>query len=154
MKHYNTFEEMIEAARAAIVQSTPESSIYVGCDSLRKKKNGVFYASYSTVIILHRDSKRGGQIFSFTEKIPDYGSMKQRLLTEVGYAVRAASDIIEHIGERHLEIHIDVNPNPRHKSSVAVKEAIGYVQGTFGFAPKVKPEAWAASHGGDHIVRL
>lgn len=155
MKNSKTFEEMINEAKVAIMDSTPESSVYVGCDSLRHKKGGKWHATYSTCIVLHMSSKHGGKIFHFTETLPDYGSMKQRLLNEVGYCVRAASDLIDAnvIGDRSLEIHCDINPSPNHKSSVAAKEAIGYIRGTFGFDPKLKPLSWCATHSADHIVR-
>jgi predicted RNase H-related nuclease YkuK (DUF458 family) len=82
----------------------------------------------------------------------DYGNLKQRLLNEVMYAVNVATELLDAIGDRHLEIHLDVNPNPKHKSSIAVKEALGYVTGS-GFIGKVKPCSWAATHAADHVAR-
>lgn len=148
-----TMEDLIATAREAILDSSESSSIYVGCDSLRRKKGKQFYATYATVVIIHKDSKHGGAMYSFEDTQPDYGSMKQRLLTEVGYAVQVASELIDIAGPRNFEIHLDINPDPKHKSSCAAKEGAGYVLGSFGFEPKLKPQAWAATHGSDHIVR-
>lgn len=146
--------KMIETARAAIAASSKTSSIYIGCDSNRfKGKGGRWKARYSTVIVLHKDSKHGCMLFHETVVIDDYGNLRQRLMTEVGYAIAAASDIIDYIDERHLEIHLDINPNPKHKSNVAVKEALGWVHGMFGFDAKIKPHGWAATHAADHVVR-
>ena len=153
MPKFSTYEAMIEAAREEIMNSSETSSVLIGCDSLRFKKNKIFHANYSIVVILHKDSKHGAQLFHFTESFPDYGSMKQRLMTEVGYAVRAGTDLLDVIGKRPFEIHIDINTNPKHKSNIAMKEAVGYVQGTFGFMPILKPASLAATHGADHIVR-
>ena len=143
----------IDQAKKAIVSSTETSSVYVGCDSIRFKKNGKWFAKYSTVIVVHKDSRHGCQIFYGAETLPDYGNLKQRLLTEVQYAITVATDIIDVIGKRHLEIHLDLNPNPKHKSNVAVKEALGWVRGSLGIDAHVKPESWAATHCADHTVR-
>lgn len=140
-------------AKQAILDSSPESSVYIGCDSIRYKKNGQWRAKYSTVIIVHKDSKHGCAIFPFAEDLPDYGNMKQRLLNEVGYAVAAATEIIDVLGDRRMEVHLDLNPNPKHKSNVAIKEALGWVRGTLGLDALVKPNSWAATHAADHVVR-
>lgn len=144
---------MIEEAKEAILASSQNSSVYIGADSIRYKKDGKWYAKYSTVIVLHIDSKRGCKLFHNSVDLPDYGNLKQRLLTEVGYAIEAAIEIIDVVGKRHLEVHIDVNPNPKHKSSVAIKEALGYVKGSLGIDAIPKPNGWAATHAADHMVR-
>lgn len=143
----------IEDAKKAIAESSKESSVYIGADSIRFKKNGVWYAKYSIVVVLHIDSKRGCQIFGRDEVIPDYGNLKMRLLTEVGYAVETATEILDVVGDRPFSIHLDINTDPKHKSSIAVKEAIGYVRGTMGFDPVLKPQSLMASHCADHVVR-
>ena len=144
---------MYEDAKKAIIESSQESSVYVGTDSIRYKRNGKWFAKYSTVIILHKDTKHGCTLYHHSLDLPDFGNMKQRLLNEVGYALEAATEIIEVIGKRHMEIHVDINPNPAHKSNVAVKEALGWIKGTLGIDAKIKPESWAATHAADHVVR-
>lgn len=144
---------MYEEAKRAILESSPHSSVYVGCDSIRFKKNGMWHAKYSTVIILHMDSRNGCKLFHESTDMPDYGNLKQRLLTEVQFAVMAASEIIDVLGDRHMEIHLDINPNPKHKSNVAVKEALGWVRGSLGLEAKIKPASFAATHAADHAVR-
>ena len=144
---------MIEQAKQAILDSSPESSVYIGCDSIRFKKNKMWYAKYSTVIIVHMDSKRGCKLFHESVDMPDFGNLKQRLLNEVQMAVMAATEIVDVLGDRHMEIHLDINPNPKHKSSVAVKEALGWVKGSLGIDAKIKPSSFAATHAADHAVR-
>lgn len=144
---------MIEKAKEAIINSSSSSSVYIGCDSIRFKKNGRWMAKYSTVIVVHKDSRHGCQIFHKNEDMEDYGNLKQRLLNEVSFAVNAALEIMDVLGDRHLEIHLDINPNPRHKSNVAVKEAIGWVRGSLGIDPQIKPFSWCATHAADHVVR-
>ena len=144
---------MYEEAKQAILSSSPQSSVYIGCDSIRFRKNKQWYAKYSTVIIIHMDSKKGGRLFHESVDMPDYGNLKQRLLMEVQLAVSTATEIIDVIGDRHFEIHLDINPNPNHKSNVAVKEALGWVRGSLGVDAKIKPSAFAATHAADHAVR-
>lgn len=140
-------------AKEAIRASSKESAVLIGCDSIRFKKAGRWFARYSVVIVLHIDGNRGCRLFHKTEVLDDYGNLKMRLLNEVAYAVGAAMEIADEVGERPFSIHLDINTDPKHKSNVAMKEAIGYVQGTMGFAPMLKPESMAASHCADHVVR-
>ena len=144
---------MIEQAKQAILESSPSSSVYIGCDSIRFRKNNMWYAKYSTVVIVHMDSKKGCKLFHESVDMPDYGNIKQRLLMEVQLAVTTATDVLDVLGERHMEIHLDINPNPAHKSNVAVKEALGWVKGSLGLDAKIKPSAFAATHAADHAVR-
>lgn len=143
---------MWSKAKQAILESSESSSIYIGCDSLRIKKNNQWFARYSTVVVLHRDSCHGCSIFHDTITLPDFGTLKERLLNEVNFSVQTALELVEYIGDRHLEIHLDINPDPKHKSSIAFKEAMGWVQG-MGFIPKGKPDGFAAMHGADHVGR-
>jgi predicted RNase H-related nuclease YkuK (DUF458 family) len=147
----------IELAAQAIADSSPDSAVYLGCDSDRFKRNvngkSQWFARYSTVVVLHYSSSRGCRLFHDTVEMSDYGSLKQRMLTEVGLAVEHALKLVDVIGDRHFEIHCDVNKDPKHKSFVALSEARGYVLGTLGFEPKFKPDAWAATHCSDHVVR-
>lgn len=144
---------MYEAAKKAIIESSDESSVYVGADSIRFKKNGKWFARYSTVIILHMDSKHGCKLFHKSVDMEDYGNMRQRLVNESFYAIEAAMAVVDVLGKRKMEIHLDLNPNPKHKSNIAVKEALGYVKGSTGIEAKIKPYSFAATHAADHAVR-
>lgn len=150
---YKKFEDMVAAATQAIAESSPESGVYIGCDSIRRKRHGKFHATYAVVVILHHDSKHGGKIFAHVETVPDYGSMRERLMNEVAYAVKAGWEIAEVVGNRPFQVHLDLNPDPKHKSSCAVREATGYVLGTFGFKPQLKPEGFAATYAADMFAR-
>ena len=55
--------------------------------------------------------------------------------------------------DREVEIHLDINPNEKHKSSSVVSQACGYVMGMTGIQPKIKDEAFAASHAADASCR-
>lgn len=147
---------MWEDAKEAIRQSSADSSVYIGCDSIRFKKNGDWYAKYATVVVVHKESSKGCRIFYDSQVLRDYGQgaegLKSRLLNEVNFAIMAATDVLDVLGDRHLEVHLDLNNDPKHKSNIAVKEAVGWVMG-MGFTPVIKPLGWAATHAADHCAR-
>jgi uncharacterized protein len=144
---------MFEEAKEAIKRSSPESTVYIGCDSIRYKRHGKWWARYSTVVVLHINSGNGCSLWHNSIILPDYGNLKQRLMTEVQHAIDCATEILEVIGKRPLSIHLDLNADPKHKSNVAVKEALGYVRGMTGLEAEIKPDAFAATYAADHAVR-
>ena len=60
-------------------------------------------------------------------------------------------DLAEAIGDRHCEVHLDINPNILYASSAVVQQAIGYIRGTCNVTPMIKPEAFAASYAADRL---
>lgn len=151
-----------EEIRRYIRESTPESVVMVGCDSVRKGKGE---AVYSTVVVIRRASGSGKgvmyhgcKVFGAAVKLPDYGrveksgkifNLKQRLLQEVALTLEAVENIYEAIGDRPFEIHVDINENDSYESSKALSEARGYVKGMTGIEPAFKPNALAASFAAD-----
>lgn len=119
---------------------TDDTKVYVGCDSAVYQGE----ARYIVVVILYR--KDFCKIFRRIHKLPDYGSIKTRLLQEAAYAIETALEI-----GVPAEIHLDINPNPKFKSNAALKEALAYVRG-MGLQAKVKPEAFAASCAADYFT--
>lgn len=149
---------MWNGAREEILKSSDSSSVYIGCDSQifarRNKKTAKteYYSDYVTVIVVHKDSRHGCKIFYSTETMRDYGQRDNRLLAEVQQALAAYEHIKDVIGNRHLEVHLDVNPDPRFASNSVAAQALGWVRG-MGLEAKIKPDSWAATHAADHVVR-
>lgn len=145
-------EQEIEKLKLAISESSEETKVYVGCDSKRYPDGKVKYA---TVVILHINGNNGCNMFSFIDNEKDYNKAsnpRMRLVNEAYKAVDLASQIMEVVGNRHFELHLDLNTDPKYKSNSAVKEALGYVIGVLGFDPKLKPYAWASSTAADRLV--
>ena len=140
---------MWSKAREAIKASSKDSAVYIGCDSQMLPNGRV---DYSTVIVLHMNSKNGCKVFHNSVKQRDYGNLRARLMTEVQYALEAISAIEDVLEERKLEIHLDINPDPKYASNVVTAEAIGWVR-SLGLVAKVKPESFAATSAADHFVR-
>ena len=77
-----------------------------------------------------------------------------RMMNEVYRASQMYLDLIEAIGDRHCEVHLDINPDELHGSSCVIQQATGYIRGMCGFPPKVKPEAFAASYAADRLKEI
>lgn len=134
-----------------------ESSIYIGCDSRRYRKKNVWYADYGFVVIVHVGAKKGehGQgckLFGskITEK--DYGDIFTRLFRETELAGHIYKQVKYVAGDRYMEIHLDINEDPKCGSNVVMKAALGYIRGMYGIDAKIKPNAPAASCASDCLA--
>lgn len=139
----------IEEVKEFIKGTSEKTAIYVGCDSRQVREKTVFV----TVVVVHIDSCRGAKIFWRAERVSRIRSLRQRLMEEVSRAVFMALEISEVVGDRPFEVHLDINPNPEHNSSVILKEAIGYVLAQ-GLKPVVKPKSVAATTVADYITGM
>jgi predicted RNase H-related nuclease YkuK (DUF458 family) len=80
--------------------------------------------------------------------------INQRMLREVSASIAVGYEIwplLDLYGVA-MEIHADINPDPRWDSNVAMSEALGYING-MGWDAKVKPDAYAASKGADKLCK-
>jgi predicted RNase H-related nuclease YkuK (DUF458 family) len=131
----------------------PDAELHIGCDSQQVEK----LTEYVTVVVIHRLGK-GGRVFYSREKVPRIRELRERLWKEVWRSTELAMELTStpDIGDVEpiavCAIHIDANVDPKHKSSKYVEELVGLVMGQ-GFHAMVKPEAWAASHAADHVVK-
>lgn len=122
--------------------------VYVGTDSQQDGQKTQFV----TVIVIH-DPGKGGRVFYTTEQVPRIKSLRERLLKEVWSSVQLALEITPFISdESEMEVHVDANPNTKFKSSAYVKELAAMVVSQ-GFKCMLKPDAWAAMHVADHVVK-
>lgn len=133
---------------AAIVREATKGGqeLHVGCDSLQQGR----YTQFVVVVVSHTPGK-GGRVAYSREVVPRITSLRERLFKEVWKSVQVAMELSPSAGGP-VTVHIDANPDVKHMSSKYLQELVGLVVGQ-GFAHKVKPESWAASHAADHIVR-
>lgn len=145
-------EEMVEL----LSRLNSDTKIYLGCDSVRYFRKNRAYARFATVAIVHMNGNNGCKIFSDISFENDYDVRKDRpkmrMLNEVQKVCELYNQLIPFIDEFDVEIHLDINTDPKHGSSCAVNEAAGYVLGMTGIKPKLKPESWAASFGADGVA--
>lgn len=146
-------QEQIESMVDLLITCSPDTKIYFGCDSVRFKKNGRHFARYAAVAIVHIDGSHGCRIFSSITTEPDYDLKKDRpkmrMMNEVMKVCELYNQIAPFVDEFDIEVHLDINTDPKHGSNVAASEAAGYVLAMTGIEPKLKPESWAASFGAD-----
>ena len=152
------FTEVEKAEIEQYLNDMPaNSSVYIGADSVKFKRKGVWYARYTVAFIVHIASKHGGKIFHATETERDFDPKKDkprmRLMNEVYKAVGVYMDFAEVLEDLPVEIHIDINSDDKHNSHIVLREALGYVKGMTGKTGVAKPDAWAASHAGDRGAR-
>jgi predicted RNase H-related nuclease YkuK (DUF458 family) len=123
-------------------------TIYVGTDSQQDRNKTQFV---SVVVVL--DPGHGGRAFWTKESVPRIKSLRERLLREAWMSVQLALEITPFVDElSQLEVHVDANTDTKFKSSQYVKELTSLVVSQ-GFSCKLKPEAWAAMHVADKVVK-
>lgn len=149
----------LDEVKEYIKNSSDTTRIYIGADSERYRgKKDLWYADYTVAIVIHIDGSRGCKVFGKVDTERDYDSRHDRpsvrLMNEVYRAAQMYLDLVEVIGERHCEVHLDINPDEMHGSSCVIQQATGYIRGMCGFAPKVKPEAFSASYAADRLKEI
>lgn len=146
--HKRDIEFDVEQIAKEIRQSSPTTAVYIGCDSKVYAEKRTKYIAFATVVILHKDGQHGAKIFK-SISTGHRMEMKQRLMKEAELAIDIGYKLVDDIGDRPFQIHLDINPDPKYASHACVKEATGYVLGMFGFKPILKPDAWASSSVSD-----
>jgi len=145
--------EKMNEVKSFIQNSSSESKIYFGSDSARYKKNKVWYARHTVCVIIHKDSSNGAKIFGYSEVEKDFDSKLSkpynRMIAETEKAIELFKLLESVLGDKKVEIHLDINSDEEHGSNVAMGAALGYVQGMTNITPKFKPHAFAASHAAD-----
>ena len=149
----------IDEVREYIANSSESTSIYIGADSERYRgRDNQWYADYTVAVVIHIDGSRGCKVFGEVVTERDYDKRHDRpayrLMNEVYKASAMYLELFEAIGDRHVEVHLDINPDELHGSSCVIQQATGYIRGMCGFAPKVKPEAFAASYAADRLKEI
>jgi len=148
----------IEEIREFISNQSLETRIYIGADSERVAIDGINYADYTLAIVVHIDGNKGCKVFGSVERERDYDQRKDRpamrLMNEVYKVADLFHKLEEVLGDRTIQVHLDINPDLRHGSSCVVQQAIGYIKGVCGVTPLVKPEAFAASFAADRMKMI
>lgn len=145
---WKTFrEEPIPSIRDFVRDAAREGqAVHIGTDS---QQAGRLTRFVTVVVIL--TPRRGGRVAYVRESVRRIGSLRERLLREVWRSVSLGIEL-EAVVPGDLTVHIDANPVVTHKSSAHVQELVGLVVGQ-GFKAAIKPEAWAATHCADRVVR-
>jgi len=142
-----------EDLKKQISETSQATSIYVGCDSqIIKQSKTKGFTRFITCVVIHYDTKHGGK--AFFQDIREYRviPLKERLLKEVYSAVGVALEIVDAVGNRNFECHIDIASDPRWGSNIVHKEAVSYVRAN-GLNVKSKPYSFTASAICDYLLK-
>lgn len=125
-----------------------ERTIHIGTDSLQRGR----LTQFVTVLAILTPGK-GGRAAYRREVRPRIESLRERLLREVWLSVSLGLELSRVVPSGiEMQIHIDANPVPKHRSSRYVQELVGMAVSQ-GFRAVIKPESWAATHTADRVVR-
>jgi predicted RNase H-related nuclease YkuK (DUF458 family) len=141
-----------------IEAQSPETKIYIGADSERYKRGNLWYADYTLAVVVHIDGCHGCKIFGEVQTEIDYDAKNSRpslrLMNEVYKVAELFQKLVDVIGEREVQIHLDINHKQSYKSSIVIQQAVGYIKGTCNVVPMVKPNAFAASYAADRLKEV
>jgi len=136
----------------------PNTRVYLGADSERLLVNGIWYADYTLAVVIHIDGRHGCKIFGEVQRERDFDQKKSkpsmRLMSEVYKVSELFQRLAEVLEDRHVEVHLDINPNQLYGSSCVVQQAMGYIKGTCNVTPMIKPKAFAASYAADRLKEV
>ena len=148
----------LNEVKTFIVSQSPETKIYLGCDSERMKIDSIWYADYVLAIVVHINGNNGCKLFGEVHRERDYDQKasrpSMRLMTEVYKVSELYLKLAEVLEDRQVEVHLDINPSEMHGSSCVISQAIGYIKGTCNVIPFVKPRAFAATYAADRFRSL
>ena len=148
----------LDEVRDFIAMQSPETKIYLGCDSERFKINKDWYADYIIAIVVHINGKNGCKLFGEVQRERDFdqkqGRPRYRLMNEVYKVSEMYLKLADVLEGRDVQVHLDINPSEMHGSNCVMNEAIGYIRGTCNVIPLIKPNAFAASYAADRYKGL
>ena len=148
----------IEQVKDFIQAQSPETKVYLGADSERIIINDKWYADYTLAVVVHIDGRHGCKIFGEVHRELDYDQKKSkpamRLMNEVYKVAELFHQLSDVLEDRHVEVHLDINPDEHYGSSCVVQQAIGYIRGTCNVVPLVKPKAFAATYAADRLKHV
>jgi len=148
----------ISEVSSFIETQSPETKIYIGADSERYKRGNLWYADYTLAVVVHIDGCHGCKIFGEVQTEIDYDAKNSRpslrLMNEVYKVAELFQKLVDVIGEREVQIHLDINPKECYNSSIVIQQAVGYIKGTCNVVPMVKPNAFAASYAADRLKEV
>jgi predicted RNase H-related nuclease YkuK (DUF458 family) len=124
-------------------------SVCIGTDS--QVKSGI--TEFATVIVFIRKGK-GGFMYINNDICQRTIPVKQRMLEEVQRSIDVAYKLCDVITAFNvaMEVHVDINTDPRFKSNEAFRDAMGYITG-MGFTFRAKPNAFASSCCANKVVQ-
>lgn len=146
---WKSFDGTIKHDPEEFVKKHADHMFFIGTDSQHRKTRKGRVCYFTSAIIAYKMGT-GGVSIIHTDKTKPLSSLRQRLLIETMRSVECAWFLDQQLSSNNSitickpQIHLDVNPDKKHKSSQYLQELVGLVVGQ-GFEAVCKPNAWAAS---------
>ena len=123
--------------------------IHVGCDS--HKKGGVYIFA---IVIAGYVPRRGGTFYFHRKRSVDalFNSISLRLMKEAELSLEIAHILKKQFPNRLINVHLDINPDKRYRSSKVLTSAVSWVN-SYGYNVFIKPNAWASSSLADAFAK-
>lgn len=104
-------------------------------------------------VILFLVIGNGGFMYVNKQKLKQRMAMRERMMAEVNASIQTAYEISEVTRKFsvEVEIHADINIDPKFQSHQAYADAMGYTKG-MGYIFKSKPDAFASSVCADKLL--
>lgn len=122
--------------------------ILIGSDS---QSYGQKKTIYGVVIALYTKGK-GAHVLCSRETVPMERVLSTRLMNEVWKSLEVAEFLKENGLPKAKWIDIDLNPDPKYKSNVALRQAVGLVEG-MGYKVRYKHFGALMTYAANHLVR-
>jgi hypothetical protein len=117
-----------------ILSEHPECEIYVGCDSQNVDKQTV----YATAVVF-RYGRNGAHVIYFKDGVKRIKDLRIKLMGEVERSINVSEFLKNEAGITIFRIDLDYNKDPKHRSNIVLKDAVGYVEG-MGYKCASKPD--------------
>jgi len=131
----------------SVLEKTQHVKIYVGCDSQSFSNKTIYVTT-----IVFRNENRGAHVIYKRESVPRVKDLWTKLWGELQRAIDAAGYLKVEGGIEIHQIDMDYNTNPKHKSNIILKTAIGYVE-SMGYKYAVKPQTLIAISAANELCR-
>jgi predicted RNase H-related nuclease YkuK (DUF458 family) len=131
------------------IQDNENVDLLIGADS-QCYENRI--TKYGVVIALYTKGK-GAHVVCMRETVPIEHNMQMRLMNEVWKSVQVAEFLKNNGLPKPKFIDIDLNPDPKYKSNLMLRQAIGLVEG-MGYRVRYKKNGASIQYAANHLVRI
>ncbi len=140
--------EAVEIKLKELLATGYPIKVCIGTDSM-VYGNDVQFATAIVFVIIGN----GGCMFINKHKEKRKIALKERMLMEIGFSVETAFALEPVLKKLNvpMEVHADINKDPRYPSNASLKEAMGYIQ-SMGYSFVAKPDAFASSVCADRFT--
>ena len=101
----------LDEVKEFIARQSPETKIYIGCDSERFRIGTDWYADYILAIVVHIDGKHGCKLFGEVQRERDYDQKvnrpRFRLMNEAYKLSELYLKLADVLEDRLVKVHLD-----------------------------------------------